>query len=750
MSAEARRLLELYQGRETVFAEALVTGHNGSSKVEYRPVRRPLELEDLERHLRGEAVLGVYPIRSDSTCYFGAIDIDAEKEADLGRAKAEQLLEAAAGLGFPKAAMMVSFSGRKGHHLDLFLAETVPAGTMRLLLMAVCVEAGFDPDDFELFPKQDGIDPLVETSLGNLIKLPLATHPLTGRKAEIVIASRPVRPAPASVVFEILAGTPVPAPPAAASGPTREAPRQHYTTGHRHDRMTELSGVLNSEGVSLEAAEQACLDENERFCEPPLADGDVRDTVRAIYKRYHSEHRQGARKRGARVAVSRNQPGAAAPAPTAPNLPPDFWESRPALRRIRGSAHSRMRSADAVLASVLTRVAAGTPHQVKLPAIVGTVVPLSLLAAIVGPPGTGKSSAHGIALELLPLDPALVADQLPIGSGEGLVESLFDWRTEEYETPDGKTKSRQVKYQRFHNAHFYADEGQIVFALSSREGSVLLPTLRTLFTGGPLGQTNAERERKRVVPAGRHAFGVVAALQATMAGDLLADAGAGTPQRFVWASAIDPSIPSDPPDWPAQAISLDHLDRFWKWQPDQSYPMPLPAEVLAEVRANALSCQRGESQLDAMDAHSDLLRLKLAGLLAILDERLEIDLEDWQLATTIKATSDQVRASVEQAVQAEASAKEKETSTRLARREVEKTQAVSGWRTIECAKRIHQKVTADPGVTARAVQQDLRRWREDFAEGLEHAIADGWVVVKLEPGQGNDKRTLYPGKGNPS
>lgn len=144
--AQDLHFLKLYRGREAVHAEAIVTGANGEQRVEYRPVHRALTDDDLRRHLDGSKVLGVYPIREDSTCLFGAIDVDAEDQQDLGLAQTKELHAAAMRLGFPEAAMVISFSGRKGYHLDFFFAQPIPAGSVRLFLEAVVAEAGIDAD----------------------------------------------------------------------------------------------------------------------------------------------------------------------------------------------------------------------------------------------------------------------------------------------------------------------------------------------------------------------------------------------------------------------------------------------------------------------------------------------------------------------------------------------------------------------------------------------------------------------------
>ena len=214
-------------------------------------------------------------------------------------------------------------------------------------------------------------------------------------------------------------------------------------------------------------------------------------------------------------------------------LPEEFWSARASLAHVRQAAWSRDRSAEAVLGGVLARIGADTPHTVVLPPVVGSPVGLSLLVALTGPPGSGKSSAKAIAVSLVrarTIDP--VVDDVPPGSGEGLAEMLFD-KVSEVDPVTGKPVSvkRQVRW----NAFVYADEGEALTKFAQRNnGATFWPTVRTVFTSGTLGQRNASEERRRVVPGDAYVFGIVACFQPELAAKVLGDAAAGTPQRILW------------------------------------------------------------------------------------------------------------------------------------------------------------------------------------------------------------------------
>src|SRR5690606_15863327 len=120
---------------------------------------------------------------------------------------------------------------------------------------------------------------------------------------------------------------------------------------------------------------------------------------------------------------------------------------------------------------------------------------------------------------------------------------------------------------------------------------------------------------------------------------------AGTPQRFLWLSATDPGASADAADWPG---ALD-------WEPPtpdvleaheapttagyRRFRLDLHPDIVTQVKAARVVAQRGESN---DPGHSDLLRLKVASLLALGDQTMNVDLEHWALAEIICDTSQRV------------------------------------------------------------------------------------------------------------
>lgn len=136
---------------------------------------------------------------------------------------------------------------------------------------------------FELFPKQDGIDPSDPHSLGNLIKLPLGIHRLTRRRAEIVVAPEQIVPTQAQVVYDILNALPRREPLRKVTEPIPDI----IPETERNTTLTSLAGTMRRRGATQSEIEAALLVANDERCRPPLDEGEVRG-IAASVARYPS------------------------------------------------------------------------------------------------------------------------------------------------------------------------------------------------------------------------------------------------------------------------------------------------------------------------------------------------------------------------------------------------------------------------------------------------------------------------------
>jgi len=264
-----------------------------------------------------------------------------------------------------------------------------------------------------------------------------------------------------------------------------------------------------------------------------------------------------------------------------------------------------------------------------------------------------------------------------------------------------------------------------------------------------LGEANASAERRRIVPAGSYSIGIVAAAQPEVLGPLFDDLAVGTPQRFLYFAGTDPTLPDEPPRWPGPLsrtpIDLERAERaFLAIRP---HHVRIHINVAAEIRQGDLLRQRGQDSGGPWAAHRNLLRLKVAALVAVLDGgRVDVSEDDWRLAGMVVDVSDAVRTGAQRALAASAAEREAETSLRYAQRAVHADKLTEDRRTLACVDAIVAKVTRKPGELTRGKLRASMgaRQRDFFGEAFDRAIDFGVIEERSQPGQGEDRARLYP------
>lgn len=421
-------------------------------------------------------------------------------------------------------------------------------------------------------------------------------------------------------------------------------------------------------------------------------------------------------------------------------LPEEFWSSSAIFEHIRQAAHSRSRSADVVLHAALARVAACLPHTIELPPVVGAAGSLNFFTAPVGPSGTGKSTGVAIARELVAPPQGLdIADNLPLGSGEGIAEAYMGTRKE----PNEEGKLANVRVQVRFNAFIYVDEGEALVELMKRNGSTILETLRRAWTGATLGQANASTDRRRIVQQGMYRLGLVIGFQPEKAAGLLSDAAGGTPQRFLFCSAIDPSIPDRQPEWPgplnwcppdAALLEQYHI----QVNGYARHRMTVDDDIAEEIRATDLARQRGEVYCDELDGHAMLHRFKLAGLLAVLHGGMHVGAKEWAWAEQIWRASVGVRDGIVQIVQRQNDREEAAYVDKRANREFvaeaarRSAPAAVDNLAVRIAEYVRTHATQDGGVKRRTLQRQVPSSRDSaiFQPALTRAAELGWITIQ--------------------
>jgi hypothetical protein len=337
-----------------------------------------------------------------------------------------------------------------------------------------------------------------------------------------------------------------------------------------------------------------------------------------------------------------------------PEVLTELFSSSPILQHIQQAAYARLVSSSALLCWVLGRVLAEIPPCVMLPSVIGSDAPLNLGFALVGPSGAGKSVLMRVSAELLD---GVDQQELQIGpgSGEGLIEAYLE------AVPGTKNKTLIAKPSRI----LEVDEIDRLGAVNERRGSTMFPLIRTAMSGGALKTNNATADRTRSVEDGSYRLVAFVGVQPERSGTLLNDANAGTPQRFVWASVIDSTLPEAIVEWPGPLDwKLPSTFNTWGNSISTIY-IDYPEEVKAEVRRTRWEVIQGMSE-DPLESHKLLTRLKLAAAFAILHGQTKITKLWWDAAKLLSDHSFEVQKmcldELEKARTAQVRAKGKETA----------------------------------------------------------------------------------------
>lgn len=405
------------------------------------------------------------------------------------------------------------------------------------------------------------------------------------------------------------------------------------------------------------------------------------------------------------------------PMATNQNLADDFWASEPWLEHVRQAAHSRLVSPDALLMSILARYAVLVPPNLRLPPIIGSEATFDFIGCAVASSSGGKSIANHVAAELLPIHRKDLFVDLPVGSGEGLIQSFMVPEQDD----DGKPTGKQVVGMT--GIHFTVDEGTALMEQNSRKGTTIIQTLCSAWSGSTLGQANASAETRRIIEARRVRVSAMINIQ-TASGHLLLDdqqVAVGLPQRVAFVSAHDATIPENRPTWPGP-LTVDVPDTIAGTQHLEVAP-----EIAQELIDRRRAVVTGELVLGPLDGHQGLLQLKLAGLLTLIRGGTLISVNDWDLASRIVGTSKSVRLLVEHAKQ---DADRRRQGVRAAQRARE-DMAAEQHKIEHMAQRIASRASVD-GVARGQMRKALCRGenRHLFDAALAHAVDSGWVVVE--------------------
>ena len=145
MNDAIEEFMELFQGR----TDAYGTWEGGS-------VKEPTNYKSFARHLYDEELIGIYPLKDDSTVRWGCSDIDVD-EIDLAR-NLQLALQSQSIPAFIEKTV-------RGYHIWVFASEWVPAPIMRRAFLAA--HEAINLIAKEVNPKQEQAK-----DVGNYVRLP--------------------------------------------------------------------------------------------------------------------------------------------------------------------------------------------------------------------------------------------------------------------------------------------------------------------------------------------------------------------------------------------------------------------------------------------------------------------------------------------------------------------------------------------------------------------------------------------------
>ncbi len=167
----------LFAGRKEMFARQWV---DARGRWGFAPVRRPLKLTDIQKHLSGDITIGVFPVTSDDKVGFIVFDIDTPKReivkkgpgilADMRKKAQKDILQIREACRKSGAELYIEDSGYKGRHGWLFFEEMIPAAMALKVGQKILRVAGKPEDKLvrELFPmgKSDRHKSVIKLPLG--------------------------------------------------------------------------------------------------------------------------------------------------------------------------------------------------------------------------------------------------------------------------------------------------------------------------------------------------------------------------------------------------------------------------------------------------------------------------------------------------------------------------------------------------------------------------------------------------------
>lgn len=338
-----------------------------------------------------------------------------------------------------------------------------------------------------------------------------------------------------------------------------------------------------------------------------------------------------------------------------------FWSSRSYLAHLRLLADCKGQSPWPMLGWTIVRTLHTVPYNVAYKSGIGEQA-LNSLVGISGPTGAGKTISYRVVENhlLFPdnapgrVIPPTWAGLIPPGSGESMPDYYVMAAPREHELDeDGQPASTELLLDRFsdslvwkhpnHAAVFFFDEVGMLEGRSNRQGSTLVDYMKEGWSGSEFGRTLASGKGV-VIPSNSYRFACVINTQPKRAGVLFSEEAiaGGLQGRFLWFDVTS--------DVNRELVTADRVEPIQI--PQISWLGVENIQALDEM--NRAHWQHHWDALDGLvtesESHILLTRAKVAVALAVLDGRVELNEEDWQLSEVVIQHTLETRQSIDEAL----------------------------------------------------------------------------------------------------
>lgn len=283
MNDEVDKFMSLFDGLSRAYGVFEVKGsreRDGKKTGKVTSIQKEVTRDIWLGHLKGKQSIGIVPIRDDSTCVFGAIDIDVYDGLDHA-----QLATTIDQLRLP---LVPCRSKSGGLHCWLFVEEAVPAELMQRKLRDMAAILGFGKA--EIFPKQSEVLP-ERGDIGNWINMPYFKGIEGGRFAirpdgstmettEFIQTSELKR-----ITLDELDAFTVKVVEALTDGPPclQHLLQQGFPQGMRNSGLYNL-GVYAKKAFP-DSWEKVLEEYNVAYLEPPLRSMEVKELIKSLKKK---------------------------------------------------------------------------------------------------------------------------------------------------------------------------------------------------------------------------------------------------------------------------------------------------------------------------------------------------------------------------------------------------------------------------------------------------------------------------------